>query len=157
MGSSASLTIQSKVAKETSNISFTTYQITSANTVAWDALFVTLKSATDAIILGVQKKENVVIHDNVLSGALPASNFARRENKLLIRYSEVVAGTKFRMEVPTPDNVALTFETGDANFVLLADGGVMAAWVAAWEALARSPVNGLAIQVDSAEYVGRNI
>ena len=157
MGSKATLTIQSKVKKETSNIAFSTYQITSVNTVAWDAAFVTFKSATDAIILGVQKKEDVSIHYNELSGALPASNFARRENKLLVRYSENVSGKGFRMEVPTPDNVALTFESGDANFVVLADGGVMEAWVTAFEALARSPDNILAVTVDSIEYVGRNL
>lgn len=157
MGSKVNLTIQSIVQKETSNIAFTTYQITAANTVAWDALFATFKTDTDNILLGVQKKEAVFIHDNVLSGSLPSDNFARRENKLLVRYSENSSGEKFRMEIPTPDNTALTFESGDANFVVIADGGVMAAWVASWEAIARAPTTGLAVSVDSIEYVGRNI
>ena len=68
MGSKATLTIQSIVQKETSNIAFTTYQITSANTVAWYAAFDTFKTATDAIILGVIK--NVFRKPSTGSGAI---------------------------------------------------------------------------------------
>ncbi len=158
MGSSVTLTVQSIVKKETSPVNFDTYQITAGNIAAWDAEWATYKTTLDAIIIGVIRDEDVKVYDNLLDAAMPASDFARRELKLLVRYHEVTSGAKFRSEIPCPDLTALTLESGDANFVNLADAGVMAAWVTAAEAIMRSPDDPTeAILIDSAQVVGRNI
>jgi len=157
MPSKINLRIQTIVQKETSNIAFTTYAIDAISLAAWLTAWGNFKTATDSIILGVQQHENISIYDTALSGAMPVDNFARRENKLLVRYTVTVTGKKHRMEIPCPDNTALTFETGDANFVNIT-AEPMLAWVTEFENLARSPDNGTdVITVDSVQYVGRNI
>jgi len=157
MPSKINLRIQTIVQKETSNIAFTTYDIDAISLAAWLTAWGNFKTATDAIILGVQQHENISIYDTPLSSLMPVSNFARRENKLLVRYTVTATGKKCRMEVPCPDNTALTFETGDANFVNMTVAP-MAAWVTEFTNLARSPQNGTdTITVDSIQFVGRNI
>ena len=99
-----------------------------------------------------------MIYDTFVSGLMPTDEFARRENKLLIRYSGDTTGSKHRVELPAPDMSVLTSETGDANFIVLADAGVMAAFVTAWEQIARSPLDGdEAVTINSIQYVGRNL
>jgi hypothetical protein len=106
----------------------------------------------------VQRQEKVLIYDTFISGLLPVSNFARRELKLLLRYQGDVTGDIFTLEIPTPDLAALTMETGDANFVNLADAGVMAQFVTDFVALARSPVDDTeTVTILSAQVVGRNL
>ncbi len=156
--SNTTLTIQSIVEKETSNFNIPHGVIDAASLAAFLTNFGSFKTALDAIILGVIRHEAVKIYDTLISGLLPASNQARRELKMLVRYSSDVSGAKFTMEIPTPDLVALTLESGDANFVQLADAGVMAAFVTAFEVLVTSPlVDTEAVTVDSIQVVGRNI
>ncbi len=156
--SQASMVFQMKPAQERSNFNIHTNQIDAADLAAWLVDWGALKTATVAITLGVLAHERVKIYDTQFGTGLPASNFARRENKLLIRYTGDTSGDKFSAELPAPDNVALTFETGDANFVVLADAGVMATWVAAFELLARSPEDGDEnVTIQSVQYVGRNL
>ncbi len=156
--SQASMVFQMLPIKERSNFNIHTNQIDAVDLAAWLVDWGDLKTATVAITLGVLAHERVKIYDTLLSGALPSSNFARRENKLLIRYTGDTTGDKFRAELPAPDNSVLQFETGDANFVVLADGGVMATWVAAFELLARSPDDGDEnVTITSVQYVGRNL
>jgi len=158
MASSVTLTIQSIVAKETSPVNFTTYQITAGNLAAWDAEWATYKAALDAILIGVIRDEDVRVYDALLDAALPASNLARRELKLLLRYEGDTSGDKYTSEIPCPDLAALTMETGDANFVSLSDAGVMAAFVTAAEASMRAPKDDTeTITIQSAQVVGRNI
>ena len=158
MSSNSVVTIQSIVEKERSHFGVAHEVLTAGNLVAWKATWDTFITALDAIIIGVIRNETVKVYDTQLSGALPASNFARRESKLLIRYIGDTTGKKFTLEVPTPDFAALTAETGDANFINLADGGVMAAWVTAAEVIMRSPDDATeTVTIDSAQAVGRNI
>ena len=157
MGSSAVLTIQSIVRKEKSPLAFTTYQINAGNLAAWDTAWGTFKTATDAILLGVIRDEHVAVHDNLLDASLPASNHARRELKLLVRYSGDTSGDLFRMEVPCPDLGALTYTSGDANFLDIGVG-VLATWVSEAEALMRSPKDATeTVTINSVQVVGRNI
>jgi hypothetical protein len=63
---------------------------------------------------------------------------------------------KRRIEIPTPDLTALTL-IGKDN-VVLDDAGVMAAWVTAFEALARmGDDDAEEVTVIGAKVVGRNI
>jgi len=158
MSSNSTVTVQSIVEKERSHFGFSHEVLTAANIVAWKATFDTFTTALDAIILGVIRQEVIKIYDDRISSAMPASNQARREIKLLVRYIGATSGDKFTLEVPTPDLAALTMETGDANFVNIADAGVMATFVTEFEVVVRSPNDPTeAVTVDSVQVVGRNI
>lgn len=157
-GSKATVNIQSIVVKERSPFSTPTYQLTAANLVAWDALWVTLKAAIVGICAGTVRDEDVLIYDTLLDSGMPITNYARRELKLIIRYTGDTTGDLFKAEFPCPKMSVLIMESGDANFVQLADAGLMATFVTAWEALARSPKDELeTVTVQSAQVVGRNI
>lgn len=136
------------------------YQIDAANLATWLTGWGDYKTALDAIILGVQQKETVAIYDTILSNAIPTSPFAQREVKLLIRYRGDTNGQLYTLTIPTPDLANLTFAAGaqgNSDYIELADGGIMAAWVTAFEAIARSPEDDTeTVTVESAQVVGRN-
>lgn len=158
MPPSFTLKVQSIVKNESSPINVPTYTIDAASLAGWLTAFGTFKTATDAIISGVLSKETVRIYETELSSALPVSQWARRELKMLVTYVGDTSGDTFRIEVPTPDLDALTLETGDANYVNILDAGVMASWVTAFEAIARSPNDETeTVTVETARIVGRNI
>ncbi len=153
-----SLVFQMVPVKERSNFNVAMNQIDAANLAAWLVQWGNLKTSVAAITLGVLAHERVKIYDTQLGTGYPTDMFARRENKLLISYQGDTLGKKFTVELPSPDNSVLTFETGDANFVVLADAGVMAAFVTDFEAIARSPEDGdETVTMLSAKYVGRNL
>lgn len=141
---------------ELSPVRLASYQIDAANLATWLTGWGTWKTALDAIILGVQQSENVVIYDTVLSNAIPVSPFAQREIKMLVSYVGNDTDRVRQFEVPCPDLAALTFSDGDN--INIADGGVMAAFVAADEAVRRMPDDDAEeITITGAEIVGRNI
>lgn len=143
-------------ATETSPINIPSYQIDAANLAAWLTGWGDLKTAIDGIIAGVQAKELVVIYDTILSGAIPASPYAQRELKILLSYQGADTDRVFRLEIPTPDLTALTLGANDS--IVLADGDVMAAFVTAFEAVARAPDDDAeTVTVVGARLVGRNI
>lgn len=159
VGSSAHLQVRdygpSAADAEISQLNVPSYQIDAANLATWLTGWGDFKTATDAIILGVLAKETVTIYDTILSGAVPASPFAQRELKMLVTYQGDTTLKKFRVEVPTPDLAALTLAADDS--VVLADAGVMAAWVTAFEAIARNPEDDAeTVTVIGARIVGRN-
>lgn len=157
-GSSVTLSVQSIVKKERSPMNVACAQLTSVNVDAQMTLWDALKTATDAIIHGVSRHDTVRYRDILDDSAMPVSNEARREKKLLVRYTGDTDGKEFRLEIPTPDLTLLTMESGNANFVNIADAGVMAQWVADFEAFAKAPDNGLElVTVQSVQFVGRNI
>lgn len=158
MPSNSTVTIQSIVEKERSHFGFDHITLTPANVAAFVADYNDFTTALDAIIRGVIRTEVIKYQDVFVSGALPASQDARRELKMLIRYTGSVGGGKATMEIATPDLSVLTLETGDANFVNLADAGVMAAFVTEFESIVRYPGSPTeTVTIDSAQIVGRNI
>lgn len=158
MPSNSTVTIQSIVEKETSHFGFDHITLTPANVAAFVTDFNDFTTALDAIIRGVIKYEVIKYQDVFVSGALPASQDARRELKMLVRYSGDISGDRATMEIATPDLSALTLETGDANFVNLADGDVMAAFVTEFESIVRFPgAPTETVTISSAQIVGRNI
>lgn len=115
-----------------------------------------LKTATDAIILGVLANEQLVLDNTILSAGVPTSPFAQRELKMVVNYVGNTTGKKFQIEVPTPDLEALTLNNTDE--VVLADSGVMASWVTAFETIAKSPDDPAeGVTVTTAFIRGRNI
>jgi len=130
--------------------------LTAANFDAEAAKRATYKSALEAIVLGTIEKLTVS-QTTAYSTTLPASPYANRETKLLVRYTNDSTGSFYTLEIGTPDLASLTFE-GNTDFILLADGGIMAAWVTAFEDLARAPDNVTqTVTVVSAQLIGRNI
>lgn len=158
MSSNSTVTIQSIVEKETSHFGFNHIVLTGANVEAFATDYDDFTTALDAIIRGVIRTEVIKYRDDLVSGALPASQDARRELKMLVRYTGDTTGDRFTMEIATPDLSALTLESGDANFVQLADAGVMAAFVTEFESIVRSPDDPTeTVTVINAQIVGRNI
>jgi len=114
-----------------------------------------IRTALDAITLGVIASEQIVASTEAISAALPASPYAQRELKLLFSYEDTTTGQRYTFTVPAPDLAVLeTVEGSDA--VVLADAGVMAAFVTAVEGWALSP-DGNLINILSCRVVGRNI
>lgn len=158
MASNSVVTIQSIVEKETSHFGFTHVTLTPANVAAYVTDFGTFTTALAAIVRGVVRQEVIKYSDDLVDGSLPADQDARRELKMLVRYTGDTSGDKFSMEIATPDLSALTLESGDANFIQLADAGVMATFVTAFEAIVTSPTDPTeAVTIISAQVVGRNI
>jgi len=115
-----------------------------------------LKTAVAGITLGVQAQEILNIDNTILSSAVPVSPFAQRELKIEVSYTGDTSGKTFQIEIPTPDLDALTLNNTDE--IVLADGGVMAAFVTAFETIARSPDNDTeTVTVVKALVKGRNI
>lgn len=131
------------------------YQIDAANLATWLTGWGTYKTALAAIIEGVLAKEVVTIYDTILdSTTLPAVG-AQRERKILLTYVGDTTGFKYSQEIGTADLSVLTL--GSKDSIELADGGVMAAYVAAFEAIARSPKDDAeTVTVIGAKHVGRN-
>ena len=115
------------------------------------------RTALEGIILGNVTQEEWIGDRTPLTEDLPTSNFAQREVKLLIRYVGDTSGGVHTLEIPTPDLGNLTIAPG-TDLVTLADAGIMAAWVAAFEQIARTPDDDTeTVTVLTAQVVGRNI
>ena len=128
-----------------------------------------LQAATAALSLATLERVSMSVFDNVVSSDLPASPWANRELKLKFTYKDTEQyfdaptnsienegfGKIFRVEVPAPDLDNITF-LGNTDMVDLQDGGIVQAWVTAFEAIALSPYNGT-VEVIGAEIVGRAI
>jgi len=125
--------------------------LTAANIVAQLGLVSALNTATLAITRGSQAATNVLAV-STQSAVVNTDPLAQRENKWLVRYHDS-GSTKFTLEIPTADLSLL--DTG-TEFLNLADGGPIAAWVSAFEAVAKSPDDPtLSVTVDSIQFVGR--
>lgn len=158
MSSNSTITIQSIVKKETSHFGFNHIALTAANVDQFVTDFGDFTTALDAIIRGVIRLEVIKFQDTFVSGNLPSSQDARRELKMLITYMGSISEDTATMEIATPDLSVLTLESGDANFVSIADGGVMAAFVTEFESIVRFPgASTETVTVLSAQIVGRNI
>lgn len=141
---------------ELSPVNVPSYQVDAANFATWLTGWGDLKTALDAITIGVQASEIVSLYNTTISAAVPTSPFAQRELKLLVRYVGDSTGRKRSFEVPCPDLANLTLTGKDK--VVLADGGIMAAFITAWEAIARMPDDDAeTVTITGAEVVGRNI
>lgn len=111
-----------------------------------------------------------VINNRVLSipqapsGAVPATEIAQREGKWLIGYTDTQAelaagvanplfGKRYTTSLAAADLAGNLSPNSD--FADLDDGGVVAAFVTAFEAVARSPAGGT-VEVNYIKHVGRN-
>jgi len=136
---------------EKSNWAFWITTLTAGNFAAQTGLVSTLYTAALDITLGSQAATNVlaVATQSAVENTNP---LAQRENKWLVRYHDS-ASTKFTLEIPTAD---LSLLDGGTEFLNLADGGPIAAFVTAFEAVVKSPDDPtLSVTIDSIQFVGR--
>lgn len=139
---------------EKSSFGVTSVTANAGNLAAQQALAATLVSTTEDLTIGEVTKQvmNLVILD---APAIPTSPYAQRELKWLVSYQATTSGKVFQIEIAAPDitdNVVPNSDVAD----LASDDWV--AWIAAFEAYAKSPDNGTeAVAVISAQLVGRNI
>jgi len=125
--------------------------LTAGNIVAQEGLASSLWSAALDITLGSESATKILA-TSTQSAVVNTNPLAQRENKWLVRYHDT-AGTRFTVEIPTADLSLL--DTG-TEFLNLADGGPIAAFVTAFEAYAKSPDDPtLTVTVDSIQFVGR--
>lgn len=129
--------------------------LTAANFDAEKALQETLRDAVEAISLGTLVKAVTVVKEVPYPDTNPASPFAQRENKWLVRYTDTVTGDKASLEIPCADLALLDPNAGDKADMSDAD---VAAFVAAFEAYVLSPGSGTRGNTEVVEivFVGRN-
>lgn len=124
-----------------------------------------LRDAIDDLVIGVLSDERQTVFNTILSQDLPTSEFAQRGNKWIVFYHDNTqffdapvnaipnAGylKPFHVMLPTADNSLLASN----ETVLDISTGVGAAFVTAFEAMARSPYGGVVV-VDSIEQTNVN-
>lgn len=140
---------------EVSKEDLTIVQLTSGNVVATLALLDTLLGATQAITLGNAERSRVVFREQNEDPGIPSDANAQRERKWLVVYHDTVTGKKFRTEIPTAKLTGNLVTGSD-----LADLGVsdIAAFVTAFEAVARDPDTGLnTVAIDYIKHVGKRL
>lgn len=115
-----------------------------------------LRTATDAMINGVIQKEMWVGDDTILSNADPTDETAERERKYLVTYEGDTSHKLFQVAIPTADPPAGSRVVGTDQLDLT--NATVAAWVNAFEAIARTPDSDAeTVTVLSIRIVGRNI
>ena len=157
--------------KELSSVRYLSVQLDGTNYDAQLILAHNLRTATDNITLGARVEETVVSERIASALPAPSDKSAQRERKWLVRYRDNTQyydfpstafpntgyGKIFTLEIPTADQALLP--AGNTDVINPTDAGIAAAitaWIAAFEAFARSPYNG-AVVVEQLVMVGRNL
>lgn len=138
---------------ETSNFGFRVEPLTAANFDAQHALKVAFAAAVTAIVLG-NKVSDSEANVDVIGTTLPASQFAQREMKWLVRWHDSVNDKAYSTQLPTADLAVL--DPNNRGYAEIGDAGVVDAFVTAFEAYALSQ-DGNPVVVDSIQFVGRNL
>jgi hypothetical protein len=125
--------------------------VTAANFDAQEALRAALETAIDGITIGVIATRSLKTLDEVVSAAKPASQYAQRESKYLVRYTGA-DGKTYTAEVPCAD---LTLLSSGTQFMDISAGSGLA-FVTAWENYVVDEQGG-AVTVLNVQQVGRNI
>ena len=118
----------------------------------------TLKTALDALTLGILASDQWVGDRTNISDALPTDNFAQRELKLKFTMDGSGDGGYFYRTLPCPDLALVTIIPNTKGAIDLTTGAEMIAAVAAIEAIGRHPDDDTqTVTVVKCEVVGRNI
>lgn len=104
--------------------------------------------------------KNMWGEETIVSNAVPTDKTAHRENKLLVQYQGVTTEKPYTLTIGTVDFAVLNYVPGGGDAVIFEGAGASAAitaWVAAFEALARTPDDEAEnVVVTGMRYVGRN-
>lgn len=126
--------------------------LTAGNFVAQTGAAAALLTAVLDITLGGEASSRLLA-SSTTSAVEITDPLSQRENKWLVRYHDNTDSAKFSVEIPTAKLSLL--DTG-TEFLNLADGSVIAAFVAAFEAYVVSPDDPThSVTVDSIQFVGR--
>lgn len=153
--------------KESSSWVFHTGAVTAVSLPGLLTQFGALRTALDAITLGTITDESMQVFNTRLANAPPTDENAQRERKWLLKYEDNLPffdnpinaipnegfGRVFVSEIPTALFVGLLLPNTD--IADLADAAI-AAFVTAFEAIARSPYGGT-VNVLELQAVGRNL
>jgi hypothetical protein len=119
-------------------------------------LFVTFVAAAADLVLGELIQREYGIKDLFADG-LPGTNLAQREDKLLVSYRDSVTGKPLNMSIPTAKLSAIVYQAQSTKgYIVLADGGVVADFVTAFEAFVIAPLTGNATEVMAIRFKGAN-
>jgi hypothetical protein len=119
--------------------------------------FGTLRGAVEGITLGIVANERWIGDDTELSPNLPALPAAQREKKWLVTYVGANGGT-YQLEIPTADDSQADILLPSSDLADLVNNTAMAAFVAAFEQIARTPVDDTeTVTVQSIRFIGRNL
>jgi len=147
-----SFTIQD-YSREKSTVSWEFDAITAPTLPAFLVEFGNLRTAIDAITLGVIVADQWVGDATVFNVAPPADENAQRERKFLVVTQDVVTFAKYKLEIPCADIVGRMLPNTD--LVDLTDPQI-AAFITAYEAMAQSPESN-DLNVIEIRAVGRNL
>jgi hypothetical protein len=141
---------------EPSTFRIRTAEVTAAN---FDAQ-ATLVSNFMTAVEGLQEADVPVgrlQHGNETLDAQSESSTAKaqRETKALVRYEDDTTKKVYRIEIPCVDLAHL--DADNRGFFELDDGGDVAAFVTAFEAIALAPQTGNTVTVLSIEHVARDL
>jgi len=141
---------------EKSSWGFSVVTLTGANVAAQQTLLDALTAATDDIVLTAATREETVYKRTLHAGAQPTNPLAQRENKWLVRYQGDATFKTFTLEIPGADLSKLS-TSPQSDFADLTDTDI-AAWVTAFEAVAKSPDDPTeTVTVKAIQLVGRRI
>lgn len=128
-------------------------ELTAANFDAQVAAAIAFMDAIAAITLGLKTGFQHMNDTKTILG--PSSDQdAQRERKWLVQYHDGITFKRYTTEIPCADLAQLDpNDRGNAN---IGDGGVVDAFVSAWEAFVVTPDGNTAI-IDEITHVGRNV
>jgi len=138
---------------EVANLRLHVTAITAANHDAQTALHTALRLAIAGICDGVLLKESYGNEQKVAFGPA-ASSTIQRELKWLVQYHDGTTLQRLSAELPCAD--ATQLDPNDRAHAEIGDAGVVDAFVAAFEAVVKSPA-GNAVVIDEITLVGRQI
>jgi len=131
--------------------------ITVVTIVAELVLIAALRTATEAITIGVASRDKIIMDDTIISAARPATPLAQRENKWFVRYHGVDNNKNWSCEIPTADLSLAGVLIPGSDFADLTVSP-MSGFVTAFEAVVRPPDSDTSlVVVDSVQFVGRNL
>lgn len=136
---------------ETSGFGVSTVDLTAGNFAATSALFATLFTALEGIIIGTPRSEQIIAVTTEIAGVLPTDAFAQRETKWLVSGTDTI-GLKSTIEIPTANLDLLTSGTGVLDISSGAGDAFRDALNAVWRSRA-----GNVVTVDRIIHVGRNL
>ena len=138
---------------EIGRTSFHVPVITAANFTAQETLRNALIAAYGDMIWGTLQKTDFG-NAELLSQALPVNTAAERESKWMVQYHDMTTLQKYRLEIPAADQSLK--DTNDHAHADIGDAGVVDAFIAAFEAYARTADGNVPV-VDEITFVGRNL
>lgn len=138
---------------EATTFSINHVALTAANYAATETLLDALRDAAAAITLGTMSKTQYGNAD-LLTITLPSDKAAQRELKWMIQYHDAVSLKRYKCELGCADTDQL--DPNDRAHAFIGDELLVDAFIAAFEAVAKSPTGG-AVVVDEITLAGRRV